>query len=314
MTAPCFLFPGQGSQTLGMAKTFYDESKEVKDLFAEASDISKYDIAKLCFSGPMEVLTETKHLQPAMTTAVLACYYGIRDFDVIPSYVAGHSLGEYAALAAAEVIDVSDCLKLVTARGRLMQEQAEINQGAMTAIVKVKPEPAVELVNKIAQSKPLLIANYNSPKQLVASGSVDAIEQLEKEIRTLGGRCIRLNVSGAWHSPLMKAAVEPLAEVIEQVEFNNAKIPIALNVTGSIESDGATIKKRMKDQMYSSVRWYQGIHEIWKKGIRVYIEIGPKGVLTKMMKAISPDPVNMQALFIDSVSALDSFLHAEEEY
>jgi len=314
MTAPCFLFPGQGSQTIGMAKSFFDSSKEVKDLFAEASEISGMDITKLCFSGPMETLTETKNLQPAMTTAVLACYYGLRDYDMIPSYVAGHSLGEYAALAAAEVIEVSDCIKIVTERGRLMQEQAEKNVGAMTAMVRITPEKAKELVQNIAKTKPLLIANHNSPQQLVASGSVEAIEQLEQDLKEVRGRGIRLNVSGAWHSPLMQEALEPLANVIEAITFDDAKMPIALNATGTIESDANVIKKAMKKQMISSVLWYQGLHEIWKKGIRVYIEVGPKGVLTKMMKAISPDPVAMRALYIDSAKSLDTYLHDEDDY
>jgi len=314
MTAPCFLFPGQGSQAIGMAKSFYDSSKEVKELFSEASDTSGLDIAKLCFSGPMDVLTETKNLQPAMTTAVLACFFALRDYDVIPSFVAGHSLGEYAALAASEVIEIADCIKMVTERGRLMQEQAEKHAGAMTAMVRITPEIAEELVSNIAKTKPILIANHNSPQQLVASGSVEAIEQLEQELKAVRGRGIRLNVSGAWHSPLMQDAVEPLEQVIEKITFNDAKMPIALNATGTIETDSEVIKNAMKKQMISSVMWYQGIHEIWKKGIRTYIEVGPKGVLTKMMNAISPDPVTMKSLFIDNATTLDAFLHDDEEY
>jgi len=297
-----------------MAKTFYDWNREAKDLFTEASDISGLDIAKLCFKGPMEELTQTKHLQPAMTTAVLACFAGLEYYDVIPSYVAGHSLGEYAALVAADVIDTESCFKLVSLRGKLMDEQAQKNPGAMTAMMKISKERAEELVKGISESKPLLIANYNSPNQLVASGSVEAIEELEAALKADRARGVRLNVSGAWHSPLMNDAVAPLEEAIEAIEFNDAKMPIALNVTGGLESDGATIKSAMKKQMISSVLWYQGIHEIWKEGIRNYIEPGPKGVLTRMMKSISPDPSAMTNAIIDTVTALEAFMQDDEEY
>lgn len=314
MSVPCFLFPGQGSQVLGMAKSMYDRNREVKDLFSEASDISKLDIAKLCFEGPMEELTLTRNLQPAMTAAVLACHIAIQYFDLIPSYVAGHSLGEYAALVAADVITTEDCFRLVTLRGKLMDEQAEKNPGAMTAIMKTTQEEAETLVQKISRKMPLRIANYNSPSQFVASGSVDAIVELESRLKDIGGRGIRLNVSGAWHSPLMNDAAAPLAEAIEAITFSDAKMPVALNVTGTLESDAQVIKEAMKKQMISSVLWFQGIHEIWKNDIRVFIELGPKGVLTRMMKSIAPDPPAMTNAIIDTMIALEAFMKEDEEY
>jgi [acyl-carrier-protein] S-malonyltransferase len=314
MSAPCFLFPGQGSQVIGMAKSFYDAYREVKSLFDEASEISELDLKTLCFEGPMDALTRTRNLQPAMTTAVLACYLGLRYYDLIPSYVAGHSLGEYPALVAAEVISITDCLKLVTLRGKLMDEQAEKNPGAMTAIMRVSQAKAEEIIAGISKTEPLRIANYNSPKQFVASGSVAGIEKLEATLKSEGGRGVRLNVSGAWHSPLMDDAAKPLADAIEAIEFSDAKMPIALNVTGTLETEAEIIKNAMKKQMISSVLWFQGIHEIWKKHIRVYIEPGPKGVLTRMMKTISPDPPAMTCGIIDNKIALEAFMQEDEDY
>lgn len=312
MSAPCFLFPGQGSQVLGMGKAFFDHSKEVRDLFAEAADITGLDIAKLCFEGPFEELTQTRNLQPAMTTVVLACLMGMEEYDVIPAFVAGHSLGEFSALAAARVISFSDCLRLVTERGRLMQEQAEKAPGTMAAFARVEPERLEALCAELAKTELVCLANYNSPEQIVASGSVAGMEKLELAVKGVGGRAIRLPVSGAWHSPLMKEAESRFAELLESTPFAHAKVPVLMNVTGKAETEGEKIKEFMKRQICSSVRWYQSMREAWLNGCRTFVELGPKGILIKMLPASVPDRSVLVTYVVDSPVALDSFLKDDE--
>lgn len=312
MAAPCFLFPGQGSQALGMGKGFFESIPAVKDLFEEASDIAGFDIAALCFSGPFDVLTQTANLQPAMTVVDLASYLALEQVDLIPSFVAGHSLGEFPALAAARVISFEDCIRLVVERGRLMQEQAEANPGAMSAIMRLEESTLEAIVQEVAAQDPVLIANYNSPQQLVVSGSLTGIEKVEERVREQRGRPVRLKVSGAWHSPLMAEAFDAFAEKIDAVEFQDARMPVLMNVTGLPAESGDEIKALMKKQMGSSVRWYQGIRYAWVNGTRTFVELGPKGVLTNMLKTIVSNPVSLNAFVVDSPIALKSFLEEEE--
>lgn len=293
--ATLLMFPGQGSQEVGMGKTMYDTDADVRALFQQANELTGVDLATLCFDGPMEALTETRVLQPAMTTVVLATLRAARAKGIQPDMVAGHSLGEYSALHAAGVISAEDCLKLVATRGALMQREAEANPGAMSAIMRAEPAAVESLVTELAQEHQICLANYNTPKQLVVSGSVEGIEALEARIKEIKGRARRLPVSGAWHSPLMNGAVAEYTELLDSVTFNDAQIPVFLNVTGKAEQNGAAIKAAMKQQMTSGVRWYPSIQAAWEAGARNFIEIGPKSVLTNMLKAIVPDPDAMTA-------------------
>jgi len=202
---------------------------------------------------------------------------------------------------------------LVTERGRLMDEQAEKHPGAMSAVMRFDPQKLEPIVAEVAKSEPVLIANHNSPSQLVISGSLAGIELAEKMIREQGGRPIRLKVSGAWHSELMRDAEQPLNKVIDEIEFSDAKMPVIMNVTGELETDGEKIKDNLKRQMCSGVRWYQGIQQAWIHGARTFIEVGPKGVLAKMLRGIVPDPPAMNAFVIDTPVALQSFFEEDEE-
>lgn len=295
-----FLFSGQGSQDVGMAREFHDNHEEARAVFDMAEAVSGLPLRRLCFEGPMEELTETGNLQPAMTATVLACYRVFRKTNTIqPRFVAGHSLGEYAALAAADVISDADCIKLVSARGRLMQTQAEAKPGAMAAIMKLDPEVVREMVEKVAQDHTLCMANLNAPGQIVVSGTEEAVEALKAPVAEVRGRFSKLKVSGAWHSPLMKGAEAPFNEVIEGVTFNDAAVPVLLNVTGAPETDGAVIKARMKEQMCTGVRWYPAMEHTWADGARTYLEFGPKSTLTRMLRTIVKE-VDKKRLFLIS--------------
>ncbi|CAM2068475.1 ACP S-malonyltransferase [Sulfidibacter corallicola] len=303
-----FLFPGQGSQVVGMARDLHDRFASVRDLFTCASDIAGFDVAATCFEGPMETLTETRNLQPALTAVVLACYRAaVETRAAEPAFVAGHSLGEYAALAAAGVLTVEDCLKLTTARGRLMQAQAEANPGAMGAVLKLAPEIVAQIVEELAEEHLICLANFNTPEQLVVSGSEAAIEALTEKVSEVRGRVRKLKVSGAWHSPLMKGAETPFNDVIDTVTFADARIPVLMNVTGTPEQDGSAIKENMKRQMCSGVRWCPALQYAWDEGVRRFVEFGPKGVLAKMMKAIAADPGQMETLVVDNPEKLENW-------
>ncbi|MDJ0839616.1 MAG: ACP S-malonyltransferase [Acidobacteriota bacterium] len=302
-----FLFPGQGSQELGMGQAFHDVSPEVQALYAKAAEIAELPVKDLCFEGPIETLTETGNLQPCMTVTVLACLHMVEQAGLTADMVAGHSLGEYAALAAAGVINKEDCLQLVTARGRLMQREAEANPGAMGAVMMMEPEVVEELVNNTAGADHIIcLANYNAPKQLVVSGSKEGIAALETLVKEKRGRFRALPVSGAWHSPLMNGAADEFAGIIERVTFHDAKVPVVLNVTGTPEVDGGVIKETMKQQMCSGVRWYPGILHAWDEGVRTFTEIGPKAVLSGMLRKIVPAPGEMTVHKIKDPETLEA--------
>ena len=312
MTSQCFLFPGQGSQKLGMGKGFHESNDVIESLFDDASEIAGFDVAEMCFHGPFETLTETRYLQPALATVMLSCLMAIEEYDIIPNNVAGHSLGEYIALVSARVFSRRDCLKLVTERGRLMQREAEANPGAMSAVLKMPDETLQAVIDEVAGDD-VIIANYNTPNQLVISGTTEGVEKVEEALRQRSGRFIRLKVSGAWHSKLMKGAEDEFNKVIDEIEFEDARIPVVMNVTGKLETDAAVIKDLMKRQMCSGVRWYQGIRNAWLDGSRKFIELGPKGTLIKMLNGIAPDPTAMSIYVVDSPIALESYVHEEDD-
>ncbi|CAM2006321.1 ACP S-malonyltransferase [Acanthopleuribacter pedis] len=305
MSQPVFLFPGQGSQVVGMGRDLYDAFASVRDIFTAAADVAGFDVAAVCFDGPMETLTETRFLQPAMTAMVLSCYQAALEKETLqpPAFMAGHSLGEYAALAAAGVFSFEDALRLTTARGKLMQEQAEANPGAMAAILKLPADTVKALIEETALEHDLCLANFNAPLQLVASGSETGIQVLMEKAREQKGRVSQLKVSGAWHSPLMKGAEEPFNAVIDDITFHTAKVPVLLNVTGEPEQEGKVIKARMKAQMCSGVQWCPAMLHAWEEGSRLFVEFGPKGVLGKMLKTIVPDKTLLETRIIDSVQA-----------
>ncbi|MDQ7032527.1 MAG: ACP S-malonyltransferase [Desulfonauticus sp.] len=283
------LFPGQGSQEKGMGRDLAEYWPEAMELWKLGEKISGLPLREIYWDGGAEDQAQTRYLQPAMTVCNL-CFWGYLKNQLKPQAVAGHSLGEYSALVAAKVISLADALKLVSIRGELMQEAGNFAPGAMVAVLKISYKDLEKIVSDLAQQGIILIANYNTPLQYVVSGEnhlIDALLTKIKEIKK--ARAIKLPVSGAFHSPLMKEAALELAKEIEKIDFSSPEIPIYLNTTGNKELNGDTIKEILKKQMTSSVKWIQLIESMYDHDIKNYLEIGPKNVLSKMTAQILHD-------------------------
>lgn len=278
-----FLFPGQGSQYVGMGKVFYEEYKEVRNLFDEASEILGMDIAGLCFGGSEEELVKTKNVQPAITVVNIACHRVLEMHGIYPIAAAGHSLGEYSALYAAGVISLQDLLRLVKARGEYMDEAARENPGGMLAVIGTDDDT----VSKICLKSGAEIANINSYDQIILTGSHDEINAAERLCREYKvRRCIRLNVSGPWHSKYMKSAQEKFLGLLKACDFKNPRITVVSNLDARPVSSGEEAREKLGRQITSSVMWRQSMEWFLNNGYTHFVEVGPKQVLGGIMKKI----------------------------
>lgn len=288
MSGIAYVFPGQGSQAVGMGKSLFDKYDSARAVFVEADKILQYPISKLCFEGPVDELINTINVQPAIFTTSIACLEVAREITndtlKIPDFVAGHSLGEYTALYTAGVLNFRDTLLLVRERGRLMNQSGREKPGGMVAIIGAE----LNILEEISVVSGTQISNINCPGQIVLSGSSESLEKakgicLSKGIR----RIIPLNVSGAFHSKLMESAAGLLQREIKRYEFNNAKIPIIANVTGERISSGQDIKDELVNQILKCVQWQKSIENMIKNGIKTFIEFGHGHVLTNLIKRIN---------------------------
>ncbi|MEW5913839.1 MAG: ACP S-malonyltransferase [Thermodesulfobacteriota bacterium] len=286
MAKVAVVFPGQGSQYVGMGQAFYDASEKARALFALAEEASGLPIAKLCFEGPMEELTQTVNLQPAVIAVDLVCWQALSQAGVRPAAVAGHSVGEYAALCAAGALSPADCLRLVSLRGRLMDRDAAANPGAMAAIMGASPEEVADLCQAIEGV--VQPANYNTPSQTVITGAAEAVAAAGKLAKERGYKAIPLKVSGAWHSPLIAAAGQDMAAAISDTSFEPLTCLHAPNTTGAPTQDAALIKAELLTQLTSPVRWVQTIEALLAAGVDTFIEAGPKNVLAGLIKKTAP--------------------------
>lgn len=277
------VFQGQGTQFEGMGKELYEKDKKVKELYDKANEILKIDIKNISFRSSLEELTESKNAQPAIYLYSLACYSRI---NLSPFVVAGHSLGEYTALTIAGVISFEEGLKLVRKRGELMSETKE---GSMSAIIGLEREVVEEVVEEMQGKGIITVANYNSPYQTVISGEPSLVSEVGSLLISKGAkRVINLKVSGAFHSELMKPADIEFRKELERIKFSSPKIEIALNSLGKITSDENIIKKAVQEQMTSPVRWVECIKSMKEKGVNKFVEIGRRGVLSRLIKEITP--------------------------
>lgn len=281
-----FLFPGQGSQYVGMGKDLYKNYKLAREYFDKANDILDIDLKTLCFEGSKEELTETKNTQPAIYTVSVIINELLRKNNIKPSLVAGHSLGEYTALYAAGVYDFQSGLKLVRKRGELMSAAGKQNtNGTMAAIIALKIGKIKEICKQVEGI--CEIANINSPLQIVISGEVTAVKEVMKKAKEAGAKkVVQLDVSSAFHSPLMKPAREKLREYIKKIDFEDPNLPIIANSTADFVSNKDQIINALDKQLTNTVRWVESMELLAENDINIVLEVGPGKVLKSLMRRI----------------------------
>ncbi len=288
-----FVFPGQGSQSVGMLSSFADDPV-VQNTFKEASGALGYDLWALCQNGPTEELNQTDKTQPALLTASVALWrLWLEKSSVRPEVMAGHSLGEYSALVAAGVLSLKDAVVLVEARGQFMQQSVPAGTGKMAAIIGLDDDAIIAACEEAAKDDVVSAVNFNSPGQVVIAGNAEAVERAMELCKEKGAkRALPLPVSVPSHCALMKPAADKLAEKLAAIEFAEPQIPVINNVDVKAETSGDAIKQALIRQLYSPVRWTETIQAIQKQGITTLVECGAGNVLSGLTKRISRDLVN----------------------
>ena len=309
-TKTAFVFPGQGSQKVGMLAELAEQFSVVKDTFTEASEAVDFDLWQIAQSG--EGLDQTENTQPVLLTASIALWRVWLELGgVAPKFLAGHSLGEYSALVAAEAMTLADAVKLVNLRGKLMQSAVPQGEGAMAAILGLTDDKVIELCQKVNASAvgqgSVEAANYNAQGQVVIAGSTALVQQVMAEAKEQSGKAIALPVSVPSHCTLMKPAAEKFAEALEQTAIELPRIPVIQNVNAEIATDVAQLRQALTAQLYQSVQWTRSMQYLQDQGIQYVVECGPGTVLSNLAKRL---PNIEKAFAIDSKARMEDALSA----
>jgi [acyl-carrier-protein] S-malonyltransferase len=301
-----FVFPGQGAQAVGMGKDIYESDEAAKRIFKRADEALGYSLSSIIFDGPEAELKVTYHTQPALLTTSIAYLELFKSKGLQPDYVAGHSLGEYTALVAAGVLSFEDAVRTVRARGEFMEEAVPSGQGAMAAVLGAEREALDQLCRTISSETGVVeLANLNCPGQIVVSGSREGVHALVERGKEIGAkRVIPLEVSGPFHSSLMKPASERLSTVLAELSMQPANVPVVANVTALPITEPAQIRQLLVDQVHSSVRWEESITWLITQGVDTFVEIGSGNVLAGLIKKIDR---SVKVIAINSKEAIEQF-------
>ena len=308
MAKTAFVFPGQGSQTVGMCKEFYDNYACAKKVFEEADEALGFSIAKMCFEGPEDQLRLTMNTQPAILTCSIAVLAVLRENGLNCQIAGGHSLGEYSALVAAGSLSLADAVRSVRKRGQFMQEAVPVGEGAMAAVMGLEPETIDAICRKVEAEcgEAVQAVNFNCPGQVVIAGAAGAVTKAIDALKEAGARrAVSLPVSAPFHSTLMRPAAARLKEVLDEVEFHDAKFPVVANVTAKPVTKAEEIRSLLVQQAASPVKWGMSMRYMLGEGFDTFVEVGPGKVLTGFTRKIDR---TANALNVEDMDSLEKTL------
>jgi len=308
-----FVFPGQGSQEVGMGQALAESYPVARRLFEQADDILGFSLSRLCFEGPAESLNDTINTQPALLTTSIAALEVLKvaGYEVQPKFVAGHSMGEYSAYVATGALSFADGLRLVRERGRLMKKAGEMSPGSMAAIIKLDDEAVADICRQVTDSGVglLQVANYNSPGQVVVSGENAAVDKgIELALAAKARKAVKLPVSIAAHSELMRVVAGEFRQAVDSMSLNLPEIPVVANITARPLESLEAIREEMEGQLTTSVRWTASIQYMIDQGVTTFVEIGSKNILTGLIRRVSKA---VETHVVGTPTDVDAFLRRD---